>query len=165
MKVFIMSKIISNIIYIAIAIIFGITMIPFAMGYRPVVVLSGSMEPTYPIGAIIYYKATDFADIEAGDVITFELGGGALATHRVMQKDNEKQEFVTKGDNNQTEDTQPISATSVVGRVGKVVIPYLGFAGIYIKKTPIMIMIGSVLIICAILGPQEEKMRKNKCKE
>ena len=29
---------------------------PMLAGYHPVVVLSGSMEPTYHVGSIIYYK-------------------------------------------------------------------------------------------------------------
>ena len=158
------SKIISSAIYFIMAIFLAIILIPFVMGYKPVVVLSGSMEPAYPVGSIIYYKPMDFNDIKVGDAITFKLGGGALATHRVIEKDDEKQEFTTKGDNNTTVDIKPVSYESVVGKTGKIVIPYIGFISTHIKKIPMVIMLGTVLIICSMLSSSKEKARRI-CKE
>lgn len=40
---------------------------PMIAGYKPVVVLSGSMEPTYHVGSVIYYKHLPFADIQVGE--------------------------------------------------------------------------------------------------
>ena len=150
------SRGISGVIYFLIVIAAFITLVPLAMGYKPVAVLSGSMEPAYPVGSIIYYQAADFEEIEKGDAITFRLGGGALATHRVIQKDEEKQEFITKGDNNSTVDTAPVSAEAVVGKVGEVVIPYAGFVGIYIKEIPVIFIVGALLMICSILSPEKK---------
>jgi signal peptidase I, archaeal type len=161
----IISKIISGAIYIMIIIATCITLLPLIAGYRPVVVLSGSMEPSYPVGSMIYYKASSFEDIKEGDVITFKLGGGALATHRVTQKDSVNREFTTKGDNNQTEDAQPISYEAVVGKTEKIAIPYVGFIGNYIRKVPIMIMLAGVLLICSILSPTKmEEKGESICK-
>ena len=161
----IISKIISGVIYLMIIIAACITLLPFIAGYRPVVVLSGSMEPSYPVGSMIYYKASSFEDIKEGDAITFKLGGGALATHRVIQKDNENQEFTTKGDNNQTEDVQPISYEAVVGKTGKIAIPYVGFIGSYTREVPIMIILGGVLFLCSILSPAKTKKGESVCKK
>ena len=158
------SKIISSAIYFIIAIFMAIILIPFVAGYKPVVVLSGSMEPAYPIGSIIFYKPLDFNDIKVGDAITFKLGGGALATHRVIEKDNENQKFTTKGDNNTTVDIKPVSYEAVVGKTGKIVIPYIGFISTYIKEIPIVITLGIVLIICSMLSSSKEKAR-HICKE
>ena len=155
-----LSKIISSAIYFIIAIFMATILIPFVIGYKPVVVLSGSMEPAYPVGSIIYYKPLDFNDIKVGDAITFKLGGGALATHRVIEKDSEKQEFTTKGDNNTSADIKPVSYESVVGRTGGIFIPYIGFISTYIKKIPIVIMLGIVLIICSMLSSSKEKERR-----
>jgi signal peptidase I, archaeal type len=159
------AKIIASVIYFMIAFFISITLIPFVIGYKPVVVLSGSMEPTYPIGSMIYYKSLDFADIKEGDAITFRLGGGTLVTHRVIQKDDEKQVFTTKGDNNETVDTEPVPYQTVVGRTGKIIIPYVGFIASHIKEIPIVITLGMVLIICSILSPTKEKVRKSICEE
>jgi len=161
----IIAKIISNMLYLGILIAVVITLVPFIAGYKPVVVLSGSMEPGYPIGSMIYYKSSSFEDINEGDVITFKLGAGALATHRVIRKGVENREFTTKGDNNPTEDIKPTPYTEVVGKVAKVVIPYVGFIGGYIRKIPVMVTLGSILIICALLSPTKTKKGGCICKE
>ena len=163
--VLIILKIVSNVIYLMVALAVGITLLPFALGYKPVIVLSGSMEPQYPVGSIIYYKNTDFDNINIGDAITFKLGGGALATHRVIQKDSENKLFITKGDNNQSVDVQPVAAAAVVGRIGKIVIPYGGFIGNYIKEIPVIMTIGAILIIYIILSPEKKKIRSGRCRE
>ena len=153
------SKIVVGTIYLMVAITVSITVLPFVMGHKPVIVLSGSMEPVYPVGSMIYYKSSDFEDIKEGDVITFRLGGGTLATHRVIRKDDENQEFITKGDNNQSEDVEPVSYEAVAGKTQKVVIPYVGFIGQYIKEIPIMVALGGLLIVCSMLIPAKDTRR------
>lgn len=55
------------------------------VGLTPYSVLSGSMEPTYHVGSLIYVKDIDPADIEIGDPITFVVNEDLLlATHRVV---------------------------------------------------------------------------------
>ncbi len=55
------------------------------IGLTPYAVLSGSMEPTYHVGSLIYVKDIDPADIEIGDPITFVVNEDLLlATHRVV---------------------------------------------------------------------------------
>ena len=63
-------NILSWIVYIAIF-CYILIVAPMVAGYKPVVVLSGSMEPTYHVGSVIYYKSTSFADIQEGDAVTF----------------------------------------------------------------------------------------------
>ena len=151
------ATVISSTIYILIAVAIIIALVPMIVGFRPVVVLSGSMEPTYPVGSVIYYKALAYEDIAVGDAITFKIGGGALATHRVIEKDDEVQEFMTKGDNNPTEDVNPIAYANVAGKTAKIAIPYAGTLATYLKEIPIIIMIGAVLIICSLLAPSKSK--------
>ncbi len=55
------------------------------VGLTPYAVLSGSMEPTYHVGSLIYVKSVDPVDIEIGDPITFVVNEDLLlATHRVV---------------------------------------------------------------------------------
>lgn len=54
-------------------------------GFRVFTVLSGSMEPTYHVGSLIYVKDVDYRQLEAGDVITFMLDENTVATHRIIQ--------------------------------------------------------------------------------
>ena len=83
---------------------------PMLAGYRPVVVLSGSMEPAFPVGSVIYYKAASFEQIQEGDPITFHAGeDGSLVTHRVVEKQELSRDFITRGDANETADPNPVS--------------------------------------------------------
>jgi len=153
---------VSSVIYLLIAVAIVVALLPMVVGFRPVVVLSGSMEPAYPVGSIIYYKAARYEEINPGDAITFRIGGGALATHRVIEKDEVTGEFMTKGDNNPTEDVNPIAYADVVGKTAKIAIPYAGVVSTHLKEIPVIIMIGAVLIICSMLTPNKSDKKHIK---
>ena len=156
------AKVISSAIYLLIIVAVIVALLPMIAGFKPIVVLSGSMEPTYPVGSVIYYKATTYEDIAIGDAITFKIGGGALATHRVIEKNDELQEFTTKGDNNPTEDANPIAYQSVVGKTAKIAIPYAGVIATHLKEIPVIIGLGAILIICSGLTPSKAKQTKDE---
>lgn len=64
------------------------------IGFQTYSVLSGSMEPTYHTGSLIYVKKTDPQDIKVGDPITFVLDENlTVATHRVIKIDDPNQHF------------------------------------------------------------------------
>lgn len=55
------------------------------VGLTPYAVLSGSMEPTYHVGALIYVREIAPADVQVGMPITFVVNEELLvATHRVV---------------------------------------------------------------------------------
>ncbi len=66
-------------------------------GLTPYAVLSGSMEPEYPTGSLIYVRDVDPADVAVGDAITFELESGTLVTHEVYEIDSDARAFRTQG--------------------------------------------------------------------
>ena len=71
------------IVFLAIALV-GVRVV----GLTPYTVLSGSMEPTYHVGSLIYVKEAEPAEIEVGDPITFVVNEDLLvATHRVVEID------------------------------------------------------------------------------
>ena len=43
---------------------------PMVAGYRPVIVLRGSMEPTYHVASVIYYKSNPYSQYEEGDQLS-----------------------------------------------------------------------------------------------
>ena len=60
------------------------------VGLRPMCVLSGSMEPTYHTGSLIYVKPCAPEDVQVGDAITFVLNEDLdVVTHRVISIDAE----------------------------------------------------------------------------
>ena len=54
------------------------------VGLQVFTVLSGSMEPTYHTGSLIYVKKVDPYTIKEGQPITFMLDVNTVATHRVV---------------------------------------------------------------------------------
>ena len=100
------------------------------VGLQVFSVLSGSMEPTYHTGALIYVKKVDPSTIQTGQVITFLLDEDTTATHRVVdivpdEDDPSVLRFRTKGDANQAADGKLMHYKNVVGTPA-FSIPYLG---------------------------------------
>ena len=84
------------------------------MGYKPVVVLSGSMEPYMETNSIVIVEKTK--DVGINDAIFFMQDGKVPIIHRVVRFD-ENGNIVTKGDANDTEDFIPVTMNSVEGKV------------------------------------------------
>lgn len=116
--------VLSVIMITVIIILGGIFFIPNILGYKPYNVLTGSMEPTYPVGSLIYVKEVAADTLKTGDVITI-IGGGAPITHRIVEIDSEQQLVYTKGDANQNVDGAS-SFGQIKGKVAKVHFPFLG---------------------------------------
>ena len=89
---------------------------PRVLGLTPFVVLSGSMEPTYPVGSLVYVRSVDASELRVGDPVTFTLEGReAVATHRVIEVDAESASLRTQGDANDEPDGSPVQFASLRG--------------------------------------------------
>ncbi len=133
----------SLIIYVLIS-IYVVICIPVIFGYKPLVVLSGSMEPKLKEGGIIYYKKTDIDKLKVGDIITFKINGNTIVSHRI-EKINENT-FVTKGDANNTVDREEVPFDDYLGKDTNFCIPILGY---YIKfiNSNLLIIIPVIIIL------------------
>ncbi len=167
-----MAKIITKIcnaltilILVCILAIVGILLIPRVAGYETFAVLSGSMEPYYHVGSVVFVdKSAAPEEVEIGDPITFTKTDSLVATHRVIEIDNEKREFRTKGDANDTEDASPVSFDQMVGKAG-VSIPLLGYISIYMKTKKGMFGVAAVFIVIILLQLIPELVKPEKKKE
>lgn len=158
----------SGIILIILALLAGVLIIPKLMGYEEMAVLTGSMEPEYPVGSLIYVKKQDPETLQVGDVITYRLSGDTVVTHRIVEINTEEQTVTTKGDANESNDGQPIPFDSIVGRA-EFKIPYLGFISMNIRTPKGIMAICGVLIAIILLtfipeifskDEEEEKEKK-----
>lgn len=133
------------------------------MGYQCFTVISGSMEPKYSVGDLIYVKKVDANTIQVGDDITFILNEDlVVATHRVVRVDAENQRFYTKGDANEIEDQSPVHFNNVIG-VPKFAIPKLGYVSDFVENPPgmyITIGVGIILILAVFLPDMIGKKKK-----
>ena len=127
--------------------------VPKFTGIQSYVVISGSMEPTIPVGSMVYAKPVTPASVKEGDIIVFYStdpdvsGSNALpVTHRVVKNNKTDSEIITKGDANAQEDLFPVSYVNVKGIVLQHV-PYLGYVA-----SPLASPMGKLALILIILA-------------
>ena len=115
--------------------------VPDFFGYKPFIVLSASMEPTIMTGDLVIVKEVNDANaLQVNDVISFRDKKDQVITHRITAIDNtEGLEFVTKGDNNNTEDSSKVKADSLEGKY-LARIPMLGSFAMFLQE-PIGLLI------------------------
>lgn len=99
--------------------------VPSVLGYSVMQVRSGSMEPELMTGTVVIVRKTDVHKLEKGDVISFYMTSGtkmagSVNTHRIVEVNHlpgGSPVFVTKGDNNDDVDPDPVHSLSVIGKV------------------------------------------------
>lgn len=91
--------------------------VPRIMGYEVYEVVSGSMEPEIPVDSVCYVKPVAPEQLAEGEVIAFLKSESDVVVHRVVYNKTSLGELVTKGDNNNVEDPDPVPYAAVIGRV------------------------------------------------
>ena len=156
-------SIFSNIVVILVVLSAVFLMGSRLLGYQCYTVISGSMQPKYMVGDLIYVKEVDVNTIKVGDDITFILNEDlVVATHRVVRIDAENQRFYTKGDANEIEDSEPVHFNNVIG-VPQFSIPKLGYVSDFVQNPPgmyITIGVGIILILVVFVPDMIGKKKK-----
>lgn len=156
---------ITSSVLVALIVIFAILLVGVRMfGIQVYSVISGSMEPEYPVGSLIYVKEVDPSQVKVGDVITFVLPNDTPATHRVVRIDRANDHFYTKGDANESEDAAPVAFKNLVGKP-VFTIPLLGYIAYAIQNPPgmyIALAAGAVLLILVFLPDLFKKTEKKE---
>lgn len=130
------------------------------VGLRPMCVLSGSMEPTYHTGSLIYVKPCAPEDVQVGDAITFVLNEDLdVVTHRVISIDAENEHFYTQGDANDAPDGAPVYFKNLIGRP-VFTIPYLGYVSHWVSNPPGMYLAIAIAIVLVVLAFLPDMLRK-----
>lgn len=135
----------------------------FILGYSPIVVLGGSMEPTYHLGSVLFVKKATPRGVGVGDVITFRTPrsrSGAkqtLTTHRVVevQERSGSRVFRTKGDANNDDDAWLVPEQDVIGQ-GTVSVPYVGYVSSFARSkagfVSLVILPGLLVIVLELFS-------------
>ncbi|MEJ6489902.1 signal peptidase I [Leucobacter sp. USCH14] len=138
-----------------------LVVITLASGLRPLVVISGSMEPGIPTGSLILTPTVPASELAVGDVVTVPRPDGlGPVTHRIIAIEPAAEggtQLKLQGDANASPDPQP----STVAEAGllQFTVPYLG-AVVQAVRSPLglagigIFLIG--LVVLYFVGPSEE---------
>lgn len=124
--------------------------VPKLGGVAPLIVLTGSMDPTIKAGDLIFVKEVEASEVKVDDVIAFfdpASTQNSITTHRVkdIYQENGTICFTTWGDaNGGAVDTKPVPAGKLVGIYKGTRIPGMGRVAMFMQTT-------AGLIVCVFV--------------
>lgn len=148
-------NIIANCLWIAV-LVFAFFLVGVRLiGLQPYTVLSGSMEPAYHVGSIIYVAKCEPEKLEVGDPITYGMDNGTIVTHRIVeiiepQTSGGGRSFITKGDANEDIDHAPVSQSRIVGKP-LFSIPLMGYLSQFIQTPSGILIVAAFIVLILIL--------------
>lgn len=142
-------------------------------GLKPYAVISGSMEPTYHVGSLIYVKKATASDLKVGDPITYYLPNGTVVTHRIVEVIPDEDDLTvvryrTKGDANNTADGEPVHINNIIGKP-VFSIPLIGYISYFVQNPPgsyiVIIIVAALILLSFIPNLYDNMIASNKKKE
>ena len=125
--------------------------LPFIVnGYYSSIIMSGSMEPTIPVGSIVVVERVNPEDVKVNSIIVFQRSD-LKTLHRVIDKivENDTYYFKTKGDANENPDPWVVQPDQIQGSL-LLTIPYYGYF-LHFAGTPfgfmLMVIIPAIILI------------------
>ncbi len=143
-----MKNLIFGVLYILI-IIYLLIFIPCLWGHKPLVVISGSMEPTLKVGGMLYYEEIDLDDFKTDDILVYKTKKHIIS-HRIVDIVDEG--FITKGDANNSIDNNLVNKNQVLGKGTNWSIPYLGYYADFIYTHKYLLYIAIIIIVVDLLN-------------
>ncbi len=132
---------------------------PHLLGYYPMIVATGSMEPALPAGSVVIARAQ--ADYAVGDVLSFRQGG-AVVTHRIIEETADG--FRTQGDANSAPDSETVPHGAALGRV-ILCLPHVGRAAMVLQGPLGILALAAVGAVLFLLPSHREKRRDAESNE
>lgn len=151
----------------------AVTVVPAAAGATPLTVLSGSMEPTLPVGSTVVVRPTPADRIGVGDIITFtDRQPGTtetrIVTHRVIEV-LPGPAFRTRGDANDAPDPHPVAAADVRGSywydvplVGLVKDRLFSLVGLLYLAGIVLLVVAANLLLPQTTGGQADRAAESR---
>ena len=135
--------------------------LPSFLGIKSFVIVSESMEPTIMTNDVIFITQSEKEDLEVGDIISFHVGD-YINTHRIVkiEERNGQDVYITKGDNNKTEDKGYVEYEDIEG---KYIFKLSGFGTVTkILRSKIKLVV--MLILIVLISYHEVNVSKRKLK-
>lgn len=136
----VLSIVVGVALAVVVAVVAAVVIVPRVLGWVPLTILSGSMEPTIPVGSQVIVEPllteAEVSDLQLGDVITFmpNPDDPTLVTHRVVGRTlvgDGTVELTTQGDANDVADEGVLTSTQIRGLV-RYHVPYVGYAATFL---------------------------------
>jgi signal peptidase len=108
------------------AILATASVVPLSVGWRPLVLTSGSMRPALDVGDVVLVETTPAWRLRQGDIAVVHDPAmpERLLSHRVVSR-TAAGGLVLRGDANAQPDSTPVPPDHVIGTV-RAVVPYIG---------------------------------------
>ena len=138
--------------------------VPDIFGFKILQVMSGSMSGEFETGDTILIKnVKNERKLKVGDVVTFRVEKNTLVTHRIVDitKVDNKLMYTTKGDANNTEDSDKINISEIEGIYIKKIIT-VGKIIKFMQKPYGMIITFTIPILLIIVIINKEKIKEEK---
>lgn len=139
---------------------------PNLFGLKAFCIISGSMKPEINVNDVIIVKKVQQEELHINDIISFKMNE-EIITHRIInvQKENdEKVYYVTKGDANNTEDTEKITFENIEGKyIFK--IEKIGYLITAIQNKITLIVVMTMLAILYVIEQRNTKKKEKRSKE
>ena len=139
--------------------------VPSVFGYKPFIVLSGSMQPNIKIGDLVFVKSSKVENLNVNDIVAFKTNDNTVTTHRIIDIDTTTKGercFITKGDSNNVKDEELVCKNNLEGKMVKR-IPKLGkFINFIQQPLGFLIMMMTIFIICLFIYLYEDKKINKK---
>lgn len=154
-------KMTTNMLLVVLTALVVMLVLPRLFGIQPLVVLSGSMEPTYHVGSLIYVADVKPDRLEIGDTVTYVMRDGKTkVTHRIIETDQKNQCVYTKGDANNAADGGAVGYSDIVGKP-LFSIPQIGYLANYLTTDSGTIVLITGVIVILILVFMSELIAKD----
>lgn len=135
------------------------------VGFTPYAVLSGSMEPKYPVGSLIYVRGIEIENVDVGDAVTFTLADGTtVVTHEVVEVAEENTILYTKGMANTARDVTPVTENNLVGKA-YFCIPLMGYITSVVTSPPWIYIVVALIVIWFLATYIAETAKKKKAEQ
>ena len=123
------------------------TVAPRFMGLQSYAIVSGSMEPSFPVGSLVYAEPIEPEALAVGDVAVF-WRNDEVVIHRIEENLYEDRELITRGDANESIDAHPALYENVVGRAVNQ-IPGIGYFVMALASLSGKLVLGWVVLMGA----------------
>ena len=133
--------------------------VPSLFGYKPFIVLSGSMKPQFDVGDLIIIEKTNSDSLKQNDVIAYRDKNNYVTTHRIINIINKNNEtcFETKGDNNNTKDELIVCKDKIEGKYHSKISKAGNFVLFIQKPIGFTVMMLTIVVIGLIIYLVESK--------